>query len=47
LDRNEIVIVIWVEYINKINFGQKIFICSDIIPEIKNNFQIVVGECIV
>jgi hypothetical protein len=32
---------------NKISFGQKIFICNDIIPEIAGNFQIVVGEYIV
>jgi hypothetical protein len=36
-----------VEHINKISFGQKIFICNDIISEITYNFQIVVGECIV
>jgi hypothetical protein len=32
---------------NKIIFGQKIFIRSDIILEIAGNFQIVVGEYIV
>jgi hypothetical protein len=46
LDRNEITRDNWVEHINKISFGQKIFICNDIIPEITSNFQIVVGECI-
>jgi hypothetical protein len=44
--RNKIIIENWVEHINKISFGQKIFICNNIIPEITSSFQIVVGECI-
>jgi hypothetical protein len=47
LGRNEIIIDIWVEHMNKISFGENIFICNDIISEIVGNFQIVVEECIV
>jgi hypothetical protein len=46
LGRNKKIIDNWVEHINKISFGQKIFICNDTIPEITSSFQIVVGECI-
>jgi hypothetical protein len=46
LGRNEIIIDNWIEHINKISFGQKIFICNNIIPEITNSFQIMVGEYI-
>jgi hypothetical protein len=33
LGKNEIIIDIWVEHMNKIRFGQKIFICNDIIKK--------------